>query len=501
MSAPPIVRPRRTLRASLVGLALSLVAGFVVLLGTAPANAEEEAPVTTPQVATDNVTSESFRVTATLGEQSGPADHITYELFGGDGVITRNVGESVTYDGLTPDTTYQVEVVAYGFDGSSASNSFYVSTLPLPPTQPQVNVSDITWDTASVSVAPGQNSSPVNALTVVVTGTDYERESITNGARTFTFEALTPDSDYTVTVTATGPGGTSSATTSFRTLQEPPATPFIMMTGAIQPDSALLSIALGEGGGPVDGFIVNLYRGAVLEQFKNVPTDTTSVLFEGLTPSTDYVAELIAVGAGGTASSTGGFYTSAAPVDPEEPTEPTPTPEPTTTTEPTPQPTGTLPETDGDASTVPPAESSLTDGTRGSVTAPEETAPGSSVVVTVGGSYAGQSVNGWLFSTPTSLGSATVSAEGTVTFTIPSSVPAGAHRLALTASDGSLIGWDNITVAKASATTETLAETGGEILPPLAVAMALLLAGASLMLVRVLRGNRHLRRETFVKQE
>lgn len=459
MSAPPPTRRRRTLRASLVSLALVLVGGLVVLLGTTPATAEEGTPGPVvvaapgaPIISVEDLSARSATLTVTASTLGGETTSLSYVFRNSDNSFISEgeiaSGEPLTFGALSPDTDYTF--VATAWDEGTAESQSTVRTLSLPPNPPYIGFPDgpILPTAITVPVSPGtfdpthgDLGGPVDFIVVdAITGGSVvgSRELPGTGGEV-TFDNLTPETAYEIRATAIGPGGTGENSLFFSTAAEP--TPEPTPTTTTEP----------------------------------TPTPTPTETPEP-TPT------------------------------PTETTEPTPEPEPTTTTEPTPQPTGTadpgtLPETDGDASTVPPAESSLTDGTRGSVTVPEETAPGSSVVVTVGGSYAGQSVNGWLFSTPTSLGSATVSAEGTVTFTIPSSVPVGAHRLALTASDGSLIGWDNITVAKASATTETLAETGGEILPPLAVATALLLAGASLMLVRVLRGERPLRRETFVKQE
>ncbi|QSB23485.1 hypothetical protein [Curtobacterium sp. 24E2] len=101
--------------------------------------------------------------------------------------------------------------------------------------------------------------------------------------------------------------------------------------------------------------------------------------------------------------------------------------------------------------------------------------------MTVGTQYAGDGVNVWLYSTPTLLGTVTVAADGTVRVTIPSDTPAGAHRLAVTAADGSLIGWTPITITADG----QLAFTGVEGLGAGAlVAFLLLAAGAGVLVVR-----------------
>ncbi|MBF4584654.1 ExeM/NucH family extracellular endonuclease [Curtobacterium sp. VKM Ac-2887] len=156
----------------------------------------------------------------------------------------------------------------------------------------------------------------------------------------------------------------------------------------------------------------------------------------------------------------------------------TPTPTPTPTSKPTPAPTPSAPST---VPPVAPSETGLTDANRGSVSAPSSARAGETITVTVGTQYAGDVVNVWLYSTPTLLGTVTVGADGTVRVTIPSDTPAGAHRLAVTAADGSLIGWTPITITADG----QLAFTGAEGLGVGAlIAFLLLAAGAGVLIVR-----------------
>ena len=82
----------------------------------------------------------------------------------------------------------------------------------------------------------------------------------------------------------------------------------------------------------------------------------------------------------------------------------------------------------------------------GDVGGPEEATSGSTITMTVGSiASVGDVVSGWIYSTPTSLGFATVTADGTVTFTIPSSLATGGHTIALFLGD-TLLGWFPIVV-------------------------------------------------------
>lgn len=155
----------------------------------------------------------------------------------------------------------------------------------------------------------------------------------------------------------------------------------------------------------------------------------------------------------------------AGPVGPT-PT-PTPTAEPTSTPEPTETPTGTptpgptapstttptLPQTGSGA----PSESALTDATRGGATAPASVVAGGSITVSVPAGNPGQATQVWMFSTPTDLGAASVTASRTVTVTVPKTVAAGIHRVVVVDAAGDILGWTEVRV-----TGPGLAATGGD---------------------------------------
>jgi len=98
---------------------------------------------------------------------------------------------------------------------------------------------------------------------------------------------------------------------------------------------------------------------------------------------------------------------------------------------------GVLPASDDDLESTPP----------GDVSGPEQAAPGSAITMSVGSiAGAGDVVSGWIYSTPTSLGFATVTSGGTVTFTIPDSIATGSHTIVLSLG-ATLLGWFPITLA------------------------------------------------------
>ncbi|MCL2423216.1 MAG: hypothetical protein FWD11_04885 [Micrococcales bacterium] len=127
--------------------------------------------------------------------------------------------------------------------------------------------------------------------------------------------------------------------------------------------------------------------------------------------------------------------------------------------------------TPGDPNEPPPAvdprESDLVAAAAGKITVPNTAVAGSTVRVRVGAEYAGQDVYAYLFSDPVYLGGYTVSDRGTIDVTLPPGVT-GAHRIAVYALSGVLIGWDSITITAPAkkGIKDRLAGVGGSVLPP-----------------------------------
>ncbi|KQZ85364.1 hypothetical protein ASD56_03190 [Microbacterium sp. Root166] len=147
----------------------------------------------------------------------------------------------------------------------------------------------------------------------------------------------------------------------------------------------------------------------------------------------------------------------------------------------TPTPTPTSPVTPGTGAPGPVADAQLTPATRGSVDAADSATAGQRVTVYVGTQHAGRTVWVWLHSTPISLGSHVVAADGTVTVVLPAGVQPGAHRLVVLDAEGNVIGWTDLSVTRA------LAATGGDsgaVMGTLLGATALVLVGAALVVRR-----------------
>jgi hypothetical protein len=151
---------------------------------------------------------------------------------------------------------------------------------------------------------------------------------------------------------------------------------------------------------------------------------------------------------------------------------------------PTPAPGTDGPAQPGTGPTAPLPGSALTTENRGTVLAPATAERGERIAVSVGAARAGEPVTVWLYSTPVQIGAGVLDASGRLIVTIPADAALGAHRLAVYAADGGLIGWTGVRVVDGA-----LAATGGD--QPggaWALGVLLLIAGTALVVRRRVRG-------------
>lgn len=175
--------------------------------------------------------------------------------------------------------------------------------------------------------------------------------------------------------------------------------------------------------------------------------------------------------------------TPPAPVDPALPGVPGP---PTTPSD---------PDVAGQAPSEAPAprDGSALDGSPAGGIAVDRTrvAPGEPLTIDVGRERAGTWVAAWMFSEPVLLegGWVQVSAAGAVSVTVPSSAPAGTHRIAVFDAAGELVGWQAVEVTGSGAPAApsgvaaggALSQTGASASSAAVVAVLLVLAGAAVL--------------------
>lgn len=130
----------------------------------------------------------------------------------------------------------------------------------------------------------------------------------------------------------------------------------------------------------------------------------------------------------------------------------------------------------------------LVDDNRGGATVDHTVvAPGDAVTITLGAEHAGADVEVFMYSDPVFLTAGALNAAGAITVTVPADAPAGAHRLAVYAADGTLLGWASIRVTASGVSTGAdpdLAATGAAAPYGAAVLGLLLVAGGALAVMR-----------------
>ncbi|WP_307844243.1 fibronectin type III domain-containing protein [Sanguibacter suaedae] len=183
------------------------------------------------------------------------------------------------------------------------------------------------------------------------------------------------------------------------------------------------------------------------------------------------------------------------PAEPDpEPVPGDPTPGDPTPGEPAPEqpapggsgdPEPTTPPAAPGAAPKPATPGSLTEDTRGTVSAPTTARAGQSITVTVGAAHAGRPVGVWLHPDEVLLGIRTVGADGTVRVTVPAGTDTGTHRLVVLDADGEVLGWQDVEITAAGSTAGGgLAVTGTNVLVGLLLAAGLVAGGTALLVLR-----------------
>ncbi|WP_404434086.1 hypothetical protein LG299_05980 [Microbacterium lacus] len=171
--------------------------------------------------------------------------------------------------------------------------------------------------------------------------------------------------------------------------------------------------------------------------------------------------------------------------------EPTPTdsasPSPTSTGEPTPE-TSATPPAGGGGTPAPTEPAPTTPAPTNTVTfGQSEVAPGATQSATASGFAPGETVSAVLYSDPVDVGTFIADSEGAVDlqFIVPSSTPAGEHRLVLTGQTSTAVAEGSFTVASASpaAILGALASTGTDANRWALTGVLLLVAGGALALL------------------
>lgn len=400
-----------------------------------PADAEVVIP-SAPDFSVTKVESDAVTVNLTAAPSDVPnaenptSYNLTISLGGAVvGSVTLGAPGDYTFAGLTADTQYVITANASNSAGASESVSSDVTTAKATaaeaPGTTRIGSITVTKNGAVIPVSSDPRG-PVTGYSVTVTpesgGNGITQTAAT--ATTFTFSGLASGL-YSVSAKTEGPGGSTGVSGYYFFIPEAPSavTASIVDSGV----DYLIGAIKANRSTPVTGgplaqspltYAITITGGGIEKVYNTTDNGTETggrFYFGELQADTKYTVTIVAQNAAGSQVVTLEASTTKVIVEPVTP--------------------------------VAPAPEVLVDDTRGGVQVTPETTAGSTVTVTVDKALAGQTVHGWLFSTPTDLGEAVVNADGTVNFTIPGEVPAGDHRLAVMSTNNVLLGWGNISVA------------------------------------------------------
>jgi endoglucanase len=219
------------------GLAALLTAGLAVLVAPTPAAAATALPAPGTPVASD-VTTTSLTLTWT--PSAGPVASYTVQVIDEPRGLFHTVGTptgpTFHHTGLRPDTVHIYRIIAQpvpdsGYTASPQSGLVYVTTRPLPdsqpPTQPgRPHALSISTRSATLSFTGSFDNNRVAGYTARLLIDGVWTDVASNSVSTVYLRDLTPDTGYTAAVVAVDPNGNLSAQSepvTFRTRAIEPA--------------------------------------------------------------------------------------------------------------------------------------------------------------------------------------------------------------------------------------------------------------------------------------
>ena len=242
-------------------------------------------PPSAPSVTVDSITYESAVVSwSGLGATS-----YSYTLNGAPVTPSSESPNSATFSGLSGATIYTIVVTAIN-DGGQNSGSAEFTTLPNPPTEPNVSISDITYQSFVASWTGGEGA---DFYTYKLNGSTVTPSS--QGSNSATFTLLTASTNYTLLVSAVNAGGkTVSPIVVITTLVTPP-TSMLLRTKTVTYQSF---VAYWTGAEGATSYTYMLNDSPVTPSTDNSLSNKT-VIFTDLAAATNYTLVVTAINNGG----------------------------------------------------------------------------------------------------------------------------------------------------------------------------------------------------------
>jgi len=212
---------------------------------------------------------------------------------------TLDGGASPWFGGIDP-TWVRVSLKRWSGYESCGARTCGTITVPVVTIPPPGTPTELSCSSASSSLACSwvvgslASSGPTTGFTLVVGGVD----SWSGTAQSATVSSLTPNTDYVVSVRASGPGGNKSSAGSTRTTLA--TAPALGSATSITYSSATLAWPLPSGTGTVSSYLLSYSSDSgTTWTTDTVTSPTRSWTGSGLSAGTTYTARLAVVNAGG----------------------------------------------------------------------------------------------------------------------------------------------------------------------------------------------------------
>ena len=254
------------------------------------ANSIQPAPSAPTGMASSSVTESGFTV---RWQGFTAASSYTFVLNGQEVTPTTQTSLSATFSGLTSSTQYTLVITAVNSKGTAASALFTVTTLSPPPSQPVLNVTNVTSSTAQINWTGGVGATSYsyslngNPMVPVVDSGLASKFIVLSG--------LLGETTYTVVVTATNANG-SSASLVLPIRTAGPPTAISVTTSAVSKTGFSMSWTGGTG---ATSFTFVLNGSAFTPSISG-----SSAVFTGLSANTSYTVVATATNAAGSKTAT-----------------------------------------------------------------------------------------------------------------------------------------------------------------------------------------------------
>ncbi|MEG0259662.1 MAG: fibronectin type III domain-containing protein [Lysinibacillus sp.] len=212
----------------------------------------------------------------------------------------------ITVTGLTNGTAYTFKVVATNAVGDSAESAASNAVTPVTKPDAPTNVIATAGDSQAIVnfTAPTNNGGSAITGYTVTASPGGVTETGTTGPITVT--GLTNDTAYTFTVKATnvvGTSGASAASNSVTPSAVPPTVPEfptnVSVTAGEGQATVNFTAPTSDGGSPVTGYKVKVYKGGIEQASLNTTGKTSPITVTGLTNGTAYTFKVVATNAVG----------------------------------------------------------------------------------------------------------------------------------------------------------------------------------------------------------